>query len=319
MPLDSQTKALLEQLALAPTWYQMPLDESRKQRVISAPVMNGAPETVSKVENRMIPGPDGEIPVRIYTPGEEIPYPVLVYFHGGGWVLSNLDTHDMLCRKLANRADCIVVSVDYRLAPEHKFPVAVEDSYAATQWVAEHAHTFGGDPARIAVGGDSAGGNLSAVVALLARDQKGPSLIYQFLIYPATDYLADAVKRQSYLENGDGYFLTREGIERFLHHYLVHEEDGKDVRFAPLRAESLKGLPPALIVTAEFDPLRDEGELYAERLREAGVPVSLKRYDGMIHGFFTMAGLIDKAKLAIDETSALLRTALRRREAYKLR
>lgn len=311
MPLDKQTKALLEQMALAPTWYQIPLDESRKQRVISAPVMNGASEDVSNVENRTVPGPGGEIPIRIYTPGKETPYPVLVYFHGGGWVLSNLDTHDILCRRVANRADCIVVSVDYRLAPEHKFPAAVEDSYAAVQWVAEQARTLGGDPTRIAVGGDSAGGNLSAVVTLLARDQRGPSLIYQFLIYPATDYLQDAIKRPSYRENGDGYFLTREGIERFLNHYLTHEEDGKDVRFAPLRAESLRDLPPALIVTAEFDPLRDEGELYAERLREAGVPVTLKRYDGMIHGFFTMAGFIDKSRLAIDETTALLRAALR--------
>ncbi len=311
MPLDPQTKTLLEQMALAPAWYELPLDEVRKQRVILAPTMNGEPEVVRKVEDHSIAGPAGEIPIRIYTPEGEAPYPVLVYFHGGGWVLSNLDTHDMLCRKFTNRIGCIVVSVDYRLAPEHKFPAAVEDSYAAVQWVAENAHTFDGDATRIAVSGDSAGGNLSAVVTLLARDLQGPSLAYQFLIYPATDYLGDAVKRASYRENGDGYFLTLKGIERFLDHYLVKDEDGKDIRFAPLRAESLKGLPPALIITAEYDPLRDEGELYAERLREAGVPVTFKRYDGMIHGFFTMAGPLDKAKLAIDETAAIVREALK--------
>lgn len=312
MPLDPQAKALLEQMALAPTWYQVPLDEARKQRVIIAPTMNGASEDVKKVENRKIPGPAGDIPIRIYTPEGEAPYPILIYFHGGGWVLSDLDTHDIVCRRFTNRIGCIVVSVDYRLAPEHKFPAAVEDSYAATQWVAENAHAIDGDPLRIAVGGDSAGGNLATVVTLLARDQQGPSLVYQFLIYPATDYLADAIQRPSYRDNGDGYFLTREGVERFLHHYLEKEEDGKDVRFAPLRAESLANLPPALIITAEYDPLRDEGELYAKRLQEAGVPVILKRYDGMIHGFFTMAGSLDKAKLAIDETAAIVRKALGR-------
>lgn len=311
MPLDPQTKTLLEQMALAPAWYELPLDEVRKQRVLLAPTMNGAPEAVRKVENRRIAGPAGEIPIRIYTPEGTSPFPILIYFHGGGWVLSNLDTHDMLCRKFTNRIGCIVVSVDYRLAPEHKFPAAVEDSYAAVQWVAENAHTFGGDPSRIAVSGDSAGGNLSAVVTLLARNLHGPSLAYQFLIYPATDYFGDAIKRSSYRENGDGYFLTITGIERFLDHYLVKEEDGKDMRFAPLRAESLKDLPPALIITAEYDPLRDEGELYAQRLREAGVPVTLLRYDGMIHGFFTMSGVIDKANLAIDEASAIVREALR--------
>jgi acetyl esterase len=307
MPLDPQAKALLDQMALAPTWYDVPLDEARKQRVISAPIMNGAPQPVHHVEDHAIPGPGGTIPVRVYTPEGEGPFPILVYFHGGGWVLSNLDTHDMLCRKLTNRTHCIVVSVDYRLAPEHKFPAAVEDSYAATVWVAEHARELNGDAIRIAVGGDSAGGNLSAVVAQLARDHGGPTLMFQLLIYPATDDYLIAVKRKSFIENGEGYFLTNESVRRFLEHYLNSPEEGTDPRFAPLQTKDLSGLPPALVITAEYDPLLDEGELYAARLQEAGVPVILKRYDGMIHGFFTMSGLLDKSKVAIDEASEILR------------
>lgn len=309
MPLDSQTRAFLDQFALLPAWYDVPLDEARKQRVLAAPMLNGPAEPVQKVEDRGIPGPGGTIPVRIYTPRGEGPFPILVYFHGGGWVLSNLETHDALCRKLTNRAGCIVVSVDYRLAPEHKFPAAVEDSYAATSWVAEHAGELHGDPTRLAVGGDSAGGNLSAVTTLLAREQGGPSIRFQFLIYPATDHFAGSMQRQSFIENGEGYFLTREGMKRFLDYYLPSPEHGTDPRFAPLQARDLSGLPPALVVTAEYDPLRDEGEAYAERLREAGVPVTLKRYDGMIHGFFTMAGVIDQSNKAIDETAEILRQA----------
>lgn len=309
MPLDSQTRAFLDQLALLPAWYDVPLDEARKQRVLAAPTLNGPAEPVQKVEDRGIPGPGGTIPVRIYTPRGEGPFPILVYFHGGGWVLSNLETHDALCRKLTNRAGCLVVSVDYRLAPEHKFPAAVEDSYAAASWVAEHARELNGDPTRLAVGGDSAGGNLSAVTTLLAREQGGPSIRFQFLIYPVTDHFAGSTQRQSFIENGEGYFLTREGMKRFLGYYLPSPEHGTDPRFAPLQANDLSGLPPALVVTAEYDPLRDEGEAYAERLRKAGVPVILKRYDGMIHGFFTMAGVIDQSNKAIDETAEILRQA----------
>ena len=309
MPLDPQIRTLLDQLALMPAWYEVPLDEARQQRVQSTPVLNGPPEPVQKVEDREIPGPGGTIPLRIYTPEGEAPLPLLVYFHGGGWVLSNLDTHDMLCRKLANRASCIVVSVDYRLAPEHKFPAAVEDSYAATSWVAEHASELYGDATRLAVGGDSAGGNLAAVTTQIAREQGSPAIFFQFLIYPVTDQYPASTQRKSFLENGEGYFLTREGMRRFLHHYLERPEQGSDPRFAPLLTKDLSGLPPALIVTAEYDPLLDEGELYAQRLQEAGVPVTLKRYDGMIHGFFSMAGVIDHSNKAIDETAAILKRA----------
>nr|MBA2682608.1 alpha/beta hydrolase [Ktedonobacteraceae bacterium] len=264
---------------------------------------------VQRVGDRRILGPGGTIPVRIYTPEGDGPFPLLVYFHGGGWVLSNVDTHDMLCRKLTNRADCIVVSVDYRLAPEHKFPAAVEDSYAATSWVAEHASELNGDATRLAVGGDSAGGNLAAVTTQLARERGGPSIFFQFLIYPATDQYPTSMQRKSFIENGEGYFLTNEGMRRFLNHYLERPEQGRDPRFAPLLAKDLSGLPPALVVTAEYDPLLDEGELYAKRLQEAGVPVTLKRYDGMIHGFFSMAGVIDQSNTAIDETGGILRRA----------
>jgi acetyl esterase len=312
MPLDPQAQALLEQMQALPTWYEVPLSDARLQREISAPLMNGQPEPVKYVEDRALPGPDGEIPIRIYTPAGDGPFPVLVYFHGGGWVLSNLATHDALCRKLTNRAGCITVSVDYRLAPEHKFPAAVEDAYAATSWVAAHAHTFQGDPTRIAVGGDSAGGNLSAVVTHIARDQGGPALFYQLLIYPATDYYTPDSPTLSYHTYGDGYFLTRESMQRFWQHYLRSPHQGTHPQAAPLRQNDLGLLPPALVITAEFDPLIDEGELYAQRLRAAGVPVTLRRYDGMIHGFFTMSARIDKAKQAIDETGETVRRVFSR-------
>ena len=309
MPLDPQARVFLDQLALVPAWYEVPLDEARQQRVLSTLALNGPPEAVQRVEDRGIPGPGGTIPLRIYTPEGDGPFPLLVYFHGGGWVLSNIDTHDMLCRKLTNRASCIVVSVDYRLAPEHKFPAAVEDSYAATSWVAEHASELHGDATRLAVGGDSAGGNLAAVTTQLARKQGGPSIFFQFLIYPATDQYPASMQRKSFIENGEDYFLTSEGMRRFLNHYLERPEQGSDPRFAPLLAKDLSGLPPALIITAEYDPLLDEGELYAQRLQEAGVPVTLKRYDGMIHGFFSMAGVIDHSNTAIDETGEILHRA----------
>lgn len=306
MPLDPQAEALLAQMAATPVWYSLPLSEARQQRVLSAPIMNGTPEPVRHVEDRAIAGPRGGIPIRIYAPEGDGPFPVLIYFHGGGWVLSNLDTHDALCRKLANRAACMVVSVDYRLAPEHTFPAAVEDAYAATCWVAEQIGEFNGDPTRIAVGGDSAGGNLSTVVTHIAHDQGGPSLMYQVLIYPATDFYTPGSPTRSYHAYGEGYFLTRESMQHFWEHYLNTPEEGTDPRVAPLRRKDLSGLPPALIITAEFDPLVDEGELYAARLQGAGVPVTYRRYDGMIHGFFTMSALLDKSKHAIDETAQTL-------------
>lgn len=266
----------------------------------------GIPEEVAKVENRTISVPGGEIPVRIYTPEGEGPFPALVYYHGGGWVIGNLDTVDVPCRMLANRAGCIVVSVDYRLAPEHKFPTAAEDSYAAAKWVADNATSIQVDPEQIAVGGDSAGGNLATVVAMMARDQSGPSLAYQMLIYPVTNH---SYATESYQENGEGYFLTKNTMEWFWNHYLRDEQDGQNPYASPLLAEDLSGLPPALVITAGFDPLRDEGEAYAERLKAAGVPVEATRYDSMIHGFFWMPGVLVEGLNAINQAADALKRA----------
>jgi acetyl esterase len=229
---------------------------------------------------------------------------VLVYFHGGGWVLGGLETHDGVCRGLANGAACVVVSVDYRLAPENKFPAAAEDCYAAAAWVAKHAPVIGGDPRRIAVGGDSAGGNLSAVVALMAGDRQGPELSLQLLVYPVTDSACDT---PSYRENAEGYLLTRDAMAWFWNHYVRDDRDRINPHAAPLRAGNVAGTPPALVITAEFDPLRDEGEAYARRLEAAGVPVTLTRYDGMIHGFFGMTMVMDKARAAMHEATMALR------------
>jgi acetyl esterase len=261
-------------------------------------------EPVAQVENRTIPGPAGDMPVRIYAPAGSGPFPVLVFFHGGGWVICDLDTHDGHCRSLCNGAGCVVVSVDYRLAPEHKFPAAPEDCYAATQWVAAHAAEINGDPARLAIGGDSAGGNLTAVVAQMARDQRGPALLFQLLIYPATDFTFTG---PSLTENADGYFLTAEDMRWFSGYYLRDPADRTNPLASPLLAADLSNLPPALVITAEFDPLRDEGEAYGQRLKQAGVPTSISRYPGMIHGFFGFP--FDASKRAIAEASHALRGA----------
>jgi len=308
MPLDPQARALLEQMAETG---MPPLSgqdiASARESVLAFAQLGGDPESVSRVEDRRIPSPDGTIPVRIYTPAGSGPFPVLVYFHGGGWVLCNIDTHDPVCRSLANAAECIVVSVDYRLAPEHKFPAAADDCYAATQWVMNSASLINGDADRVAVGGDSAGGNLAAVVALMARDRGGRAPVFQLLIYPATDYYLPGTS--SYQHNADGYFLTKDDMKWFWNHYLSKEADAANPCACPLRAASLTGLPSALVITAEFDPLRDEGEMYAARLRESGVSARLVRYDGMIHGFFSMAGVLEQGKDALGLAAGELRSA----------
>ena len=262
---------------------------------------------LARVEDRRIPGPAGEIPVRIYTPEGQGPLPVLVFFHGGGWVVGNLETHDDICRVLARAVPALVVSVDYRLAPEHPFPAGVEDSYAALCWVAENAAAIGGDPTRLAVGGDSAGGNLAAVVSLLARDRGGPKLAHQLLVYPATELGGDTV---SIRENGSGYLLTHDAMVWFYNHYISAQERLLP-HASPLLAPDLGGLPPATVIPAEFDPLRDEGEASAARLRESGVPVELTRYDGMIHGFFTML-MFRQAQEAIESATSALRRSFAR-------
>ena len=307
MPLDPQAKAVLDQFASmgGPQLHEMSVAQAR-ELILGMVALAGEPESIARVENRTVPGSAGEIPVRIYTPVGTAPFPVLVYFHGGGWVIGNLDTHDGICRSLANRVGCLVVSVDYRLAPEHRFPAAPEDCYAATRWLAEHAGSLGGDKGRIAVGGDSAGGNLAAVVALMARDRGGPKLAFQLLVYPATD---TDFETRSYRENSEGYFLTRADMVWFWNHYAPRDEDRRNPYAAPLRAASLRGLPPALVITAEFDPLCDDGNAYAARLREDGVPVRLSQQDGLIHGFFQMGAVIDRGRASVDEASRAVKDA----------
>ncbi len=283
------------------------LRAERAARADAMAVLAGPVQEVARIENRTIPGSAQPIPVRVYWPVEAENLPALVYYHGGGWVIGSLDSADHTMRALANSSGCVVISVDYRLAPEHKFPAAVEDAGAALRYVAEHPGEFDIDPNRIAVGGDSAGANLAAVLCLMARDNGGPKIAYQVLVYPVTDY-ADA--RPSMQEFAQGYFLTKPMMDYFWNHYLARPEDGSHPHASPIRAESLAGLPPAIVLTAECDPIRDQGEAYAQRLRDAGVPVSLKRCAGMIHGFFNLAGVIDGGKEAIEDAGVALRSAL---------
>jgi acetyl esterase len=246
--------------------------------------------------------------VRVYRPSLATDLPALMFFHGGGFVICNLDTHDRTCRSLANASGCVVVSVDYRLAPEHKFPAAAEDAYSATRYVAEHATEFGIDPRRIAVGGDSAGGTLATVVAMMARDRGGPELRFQLLIYPVTDFTVH--ETQSERDYGKGYFLDEELMDWFADQYFATEADRHLPYGSPLKASDLRNLPPAMVMTAECDPLRDQGEAYAEKLRRAGVTVEHKRYDGMIHPFLSLAGIVDAGRDAIADSAAAVRQAL---------
>ena len=308
MPLDPQVKQLLDQMEAAgrPPMSEQTPEEARLGMKMLVNFF-GTPEKPAATEDRRIPGQAGEIPVRIYRPDEKGPHPVVVFFHGGGFVIGDIDTHDLICHNFASRVPCVVVSVDYRLAPEHPFPAGVEDACAATQWVAEHAAELGGDPARLAVAGDSAGGNISAIVARRARDAGGPPLRFQLLIYPATDL---SRSMPSHTENGEGYLLTTESINWFMNHYIPEGNDLRQPDLSPLFCADLAGLPPALVITAEFDPLRDEGEAYAAKLREAGVDATASRYDGMIHAFFGMDALFDGSKKATDEAVRALQDAL---------
>ncbi|MFP6608398.1 MAG: alpha/beta hydrolase [Myxococcota bacterium] len=313
MPLDPQLRPLVDAMAANPDakaiQEQTPKEARDGYRALAS--MFGPVPDVAAVEDRTLPGPAREVPIRVYRPEGSGPFGVLVFYHGGGWMIGDLDTHDRECRLLCNGAGCLVVSVDYRLAPEHPFPAAVEDAFAALQWIGQNAADLGGDPRRIAVGGDSAGGNLSAVVALLARDEGGPALCYQLLVYPAVDARASDDYR-SRVVNAEGPFLTTAAMENFTGNYLgsgADEASREDFRMSPLLAQSHRGLPPALVVTAEFDPLRDEGEAYARALEAAQVPVSLSRYDGMPHVFFQLSPILDAGKRLIDEASAALREA----------
>jgi acetyl esterase len=263
------------------------------------------PADVGGVSERSIAGPGGTLKLRIYRPVGPGPFPLLAFFHGSGFVLCSLDTHDGMCRNLCAGVGCVVVSVDYRLAPEHRYPAGLDDCVFATRWIAEHAAELEGDVGRLAVCGDSAGGNLAAAAALRIRDEAGPALCGQLLIYPVTDYHTPGTP--SYQANAEGYGLTRDTMVWFWTHYLSDPAEAAQPYVSPLRAGNLGGLPPALVVTAEYDPLRDEGEDYARALRAAGTPCVMSRWQGMNHGFFFWVGLVDKAGEAMDESCAWLR------------
>ena len=287
MPVDPQIQALLDKGTGVPATHTLPVPAARAQYEARIALMAPAAAIAAATE-RTIPGPGGPLRLRLYRPLGEGPFPLLVFFHGSGFVLCSLDTHDGICRNLCAGAGCVVVSVDYRLAPEHKFPAGLDDCVFATRWAAQHAADLDADVHRMAIAGDSAGGNLAAAAALRLRDAGGPPLRGQLLIYPVTDYHTPGTA--SYRENADGYGLTRDTMVWFWNHYLADAADAANPLASPLRAASLAGLPAALVVTAEFDPLRDEGEAYACRLEDAGVPVQCTRYTGMIHPFFFWLG-----------------------------
>ncbi|MFD5469434.1 alpha/beta hydrolase [Streptomyces sp. NPDC127105] len=308
MPFDPQLQTLYDRRAAEGVrpLYTMTLEEARAADLASIQAEAGTPEPVHEVHDLTVPGPGGPLPVRVYRPSGEGPLPVLVYFFGGGWTLGSLGTGDALCRTLANSVGCLTVAVGYRLAPEHKFPAAPQDCFEGVRWAAEHAEEFGGDASRLAVAGDSAGGNLAAAVTLMARDAGGPDILTQLLVYPNTDYLADTPSRR---ENTDPLLFNDKSVHWYWDNYLTAPEDGAHPLASPLRAPDHSGLPPALVITAEYDPLRDEGESYAERLRESRVPARTTRYPGMAHGFFTMSGTLDAARRAVEQAAAHLRTS----------
>lgn len=311
---DAQMKAVLDELTAfkaPPIEKQSPMNARNNptpaNAVMGVLAKQGKPavEMVGDVSHQLIPGPAGDLLARIYKPQGQGPFPVLVYFHGGGWVIANLDTYDSSCRALTNAAKCMVVSVAYRQAPEHKFPAAAEDAYAATQWVMGNAAQINGDPKRIAVGGESAGGNLAAVTCLMARDRRGMMPVHQMLIYPVTNYAFDT---PSYQENANAKPLNKAMMMWFWSQYLKSEADGSNPYASPLRAENLRGLPPATVITADIDPLRSEGQAYADRLREAGSAVKFTNYTNVTHEFFGMGAVVDKAKQAVGEAAAGLRS-----------
>ena len=309
MPLEPDMKALLDQMAAAklPSFHQMTPQAAREQ--MARRTAGGDLVPVARVEDRSIPGPAGEIPIRIYTPNGSGPFGALVYFHGGGWVVGNIEMTDQPCRMITKAAGCVTVSVDYRLAPEHKFPAGPEDCYAATRWVAQNALEIGCDAKRIAVGGTSAGATRAAATALMARDRGGPRIAYQLLVYPATRRELDTPSHSQFATDGY-YILSRADMEWFWGHYLAGEADALNPYACPARAGTLAGLPPAMVITAEYDPLRDEGEAFAARLRDDGVATVLKRYDGVTHGFFGMPTFVEQSRRAITEASVALRGAI---------
>lgn len=310
MPVDPQIRALLDRGTGVPATHTLQVTEARRQYEARIALMAPPPQ-MAKVAERRIDGAGGRIVLRIYTPEGSGKFPLMVFFHGSGFVLCSLDTHDGMCRNLAAGIGCVVVSVDYRLAPEHKFPKGLDDCLAATRWAADHAAELGIDPARIMVAGDSAGGNMAAVTALRIRDEGGPKLCGQMLLYPVTDYHTPGTP--SYAENADGYGLTRDTMEWFWAHYLTSPAEAENPHASPLRARDLTGLPPAYVTSAEYDPLRDEAELYGLRLRQAGVPTEIARCAGMNHGFLFWVGIVGGADCAMEEACAWARRAFVKR------
>jgi acetyl esterase/lipase len=311
MPLHPQAQALLDARVAAgiPPTHTLTPEAARAAIIARLALAPMVPQEVAAVEDRNIDGPGGPLHVRLYWPTRDAQLPVLVFMHGGGWVVCDVGTHDALCRALSNAVGCIVVSVDYRRAPEQRFPAAVEDADAGVQWAAANAAALGGDASRLAVGGDSAGGTLAAVVSLRARLRGDtPAIAAQLLIYPPTDY---PLSTQSHRDNGEGYILTTADMEWYWNQYCPDVAQRQDPMASPLRANDLRGLPPAVVVTAEFDPLRDEGEAYTQRLAEAGVPVDARRFDGMLHGFVSAVGVIDGATEAMEWMATRMRSHLR--------
>jgi acetyl esterase len=308
MALHSSAEMMIQLLTDAGMTFTADATPEGRRAVMTAATANPAfpKHPVHEVTDRTIPGPAGPIPVRVFRPSAATGLPVILWFHGGGWVTGNLDTHDQLGRLLADQSGAVVVSVDYRLAPEAKFPAAADDCLAAYRWALEHADEVGGDASRVAIGGDSAGGNLAAVVALDARELGFPQPRLQLLVYPVTDYEFDSA---AMMDNAKGYFLEVEGMRWFWEHYARTPADYDDPRFSPLRAADLSGLARAVVVTAEFDPLRDQGEAYGMRLSRAGVPTEVVRADGLIHGFFGMHDFMPPGRDAWDISVAALREA----------
>ena len=307
--LDPQTDALLDELesGIAPPSSTLSVETGRE--LLDDLFAVEAPDPVGGVTDLGVQGPNGPIPLRVYVPDGEGPFPVLVFFHGGGWVRGSLDAYEGPCRLLTREAGCVVVSVDYRRAPEHPFPAGFEDCYRAAEWAASHAADLRGDPDRVAVGGDSAGGNLTAAVALAARDRDGPDFAHQLLVYPSVN--APSVRWfDSYDDYATDYFLEMDSVEWYLEQYLERRADVGNAYAFPLRARSLANLPPATVVTAGFDPLVDEGTAYVDRLEGAGTPVEHLHYDAQIHGFCSLYEHVDAGRAAIDDIAGALRSAL---------
>jgi acetyl esterase len=312
MPLDPILKAFLDQMAAqpGPKMWEIDAPQARELFVAMMSVVGPKDVPIGKAVNQIIPAPHGEIPVRIYTPvaASAEPLPTLIFFHGGGWVIGNIETHDGLCRVLANESACRVISVEYRLSPEHKHPAAVEDACAAVSWIEANASTLGVDANRLAIGGDSAGGALAAVVAQMAKEKGNPKIAYQMLFFPVTQ-IGD--ETGSLREFAEGYFLETPTLKWFYAHYLPAHADKTDPRVSPLSAKDVSGLAPAYVMLAGFDPLHDEGMAYAEKLRAAGVPVTIADYPDMVHDFIYMQAVLPQAPQALSAAAAALKGALK--------